>query len=126
MAKPILTLLIAGALLFANSVAQAAELLMLEQKGCAWCQRWDQEIAPIYPKTEHAENVPLRRVDISEPWPEDLSKIRREVFTPTFILVDDGEEIARMRGYNGDEFFWFLLNEMMSKLKEDQRSKQPA
>ncbi|WP_075997954.1 transcriptional regulator [Salaquimonas pukyongi] len=94
----------------------AAELLMLEQKGCAWCVRWHKEIGEIYPKTAEAKIAPLRQVDIHEPWPGDLAAIRREAFTPTFVLVEDGREIARMRGYSGDEFFWFLLDEMLAKL----------
>ncbi len=120
------TFLLAAVLLFGTSGAHAAELLILEQKGCAWCQRWDEEIGLIYPKTEHAEKAPLRRVDIHDPWPGDLASIRKEVFTPTFVLVEDGKEIARMRGYSGDEFFWFLLDEMMSKLEEEKNRNQPS
>ena len=96
--------------------ADAGELLMLERDGCAWCMRWNAEIGGIYPKTAEAERAPLRRVDIDEPWPADLDGIRPDAFTPTFILVDDGEEIGRLRGYAGDEFFWFLLGEMLEQL----------
>lgn len=95
-----------------------AELLMLEREGCEWCQRWHAEIGPIYPKTEEARIAPLTLVDIDEPWPERLAGIRREVFTPTFVLVEDGVEVARIRGYTGDEFFWFLIGEMIDKLPQ--------
>ncbi len=99
--------------------AGAAELLMLEQDGCAWCDRWNEEIGDIYPKTAEARRAPLRRVDIDEPWPADLAAIARDPFTPTFILVSEGREIDRMRGYAGDEFFWFLLGEMLEKLADE-------
>ena len=99
----------------AGNVA-AAELIMLEQKGCAWCARWLAEIGPVYPMTEEAKVAPLRIVDINMPLPEDLAWIRLDRFTPTFILVEDGVEISRMRGYTGDNFFWFLLGEMLEKL----------
>ena len=59
----------------------------------------------------------MRRVDITEPWPEDLAGIRKERFTPTFVLVDDGKEIGRLRGYVGDEFFWYRLGELLAGLK---------
>ncbi|MEQ8398394.1 transcriptional regulator [Thalassobaculum sp.] len=96
----------------------AAELLVLEQAGCVWCARFDAEIAPAYPNTEEGRRAPLRRVDVTEPWPEDLAAIRPERLTPTFILLaDDGTEVARLRGYPGDEFFWPVLSEMMAKLK---------
>ncbi len=126
MVKPVSTVLLAASLLLGNSPAQSAELLILEQKGCAWCQRWNEEIAPVYPKTVLATRAPLRRVDIDKPWPEDLSNIRKEVFTPTFVLIEEGEEIARMRGYSGDEFFWFLLEEMLSKLDHREQSNRAS
>jgi thioredoxin-related protein len=99
--------------------AIAAELLMLEQNGCAWCKRWHEEIGHIYPNTDEAKIAPLRVVNIHEPWPEDLKNIQIERFTPTFVLVEDGIEIGRMRGYTGDNFFWFLLKEMLDKLPEE-------
>lgn len=102
--------------------AFAAELLMLKQKGCAWCARWHAEIGPIYPNTNESKVAPLRTVDINERWPDDIKNIAVERFTPTFILVDNGVEIARMRGYTGDEFFWFLLDEMLDKLQKNKNT----
>lgn len=98
--------------------ATAAELIMLEQRGCVYCQKWEAEIGVAYPKTEEGQAAPLRKVDIHQPIPEDLKNIRIERFTPTFILVEDGREIGRIRGYMGDEFFWFLLSELLEKAEE--------
>lgn len=108
--------LVAGLLSGAAQAARAAELLVLEQPGCPWCAKFDAEIAPAWPKTEEGKRVPLRRVDITKPWPEDLAGIRKERFTPTFVLIEDGEEIGRIRGYVGDEFFWYLVDELIAKL----------
>ena len=96
--------------------AAAVELIMLESPGCAWCQRWNREIAPIYPLTEEGKRAPLRRVDVTQPWPEDLDAVSRDRFTPTFIVVDNGSEVGRLRGYPGDDFFWPLLAEILAKL----------
>src|SRR5690606_33685109 len=95
---------------------QAAELLMLERPGCAWCPRWNQEIAPAYPATTEGRAAPLRRIDLTAPWPDDLAGIADDVYTPTFIVVENGVEIARLRGYPGEHFFWPLLGEMLEKL----------
>lgn len=92
----------------------AAELVMVEQRGCHWCERWDTEIASIYPKTDEGKRAPLRRVDLHA-LPEDISFKSRPVFTPTFVLVQDGTELGRVEGYNGDEFFWFLINRLMEE-----------
>ena len=99
--------------------AQAAELIMVEEPGCTWCKRWNEEIGIAYPKTEEGIIAPLRRVDISKPWPDDLKDIRRERLTPTFILVQDGKEVDRLRGYPGDHFFWPMLGEMLAKLEPE-------
>jgi len=100
----------------AGATVRAAELIMLEQPGCRWCARWNEEIAPAYPKTEEGSMAPLRRVDITKAWPDDLREISEDIYTPTFILVENGQEIARLRGYPGDHFFWPMLGEMLAKL----------
>lgn len=96
--------------------AAAAELVMLERPGCGWCLRWNREIAPIYPKTAEGRLAPLRRVDVTRPWPDDLTAVAGDVYTPTFIVVEKGVEVGRLRGYPGEHFFWPLLNEMLDRL----------
>lgn len=106
------------ALLSAAAGAGAAELLFLEQPGCVWCARFDREIAPAYGHTDEGRRAPLRRVDVTQPWPSDLQAVTPERLTPTFVLLDDdGVERARLRGYPGDNFFWPLLSEMLARLK---------
>lgn len=85
---------------------------MVERAGCHWCQRWNAEIGPIYPKTDEAVRAPLRRADIND-LPRDVSFASRPVFTPTFVLVEDGRELGRIEGYAGDEFFWFVLSRLL-------------
>ena len=103
-------------LLFAQA-APAAELVMFEQKGCVWCQKFDREIAPAYDKTAEGKRAPLRRLDIAEPIPAKLAFVTRERFTPVFVLVEDGREIGRIRGYPGDIFFWGLLANLIERLE---------
>jgi len=95
--------------------AWATELIMVEQVGCIYCEKWNAEIAPIYPKTAEGRAAPLRRIDLYEPVPDDLSLAGTVSFTPTFILVEDGKELARIEGYPGDAFFWGLLEMMLKK-----------
>jgi len=106
------------ALLFASLAppAIAAELIMLEQPGCSWCERWNEEIGIAYPLTWEGRVAPLRRVDITQPWPQDLGYVAEDFYTPTFVLVENGRETSRLRGYPGDNFFWPLLDEMLAKL----------
>ncbi len=92
--------------------APAAELVMVEQTGCHWCAKWNAEISNIYPKTDEGKRAPLRRVDLRD-LPDDVTFTSRPVFTPTFVLVEDGQELGRIEGYGGDEFFWFLLGRLL-------------
>lgn len=99
-----------------NSNLMAAELIMIEQEHCPWCEAWNDEIGGIYHKTTEGKRAPLRRIDIHEEPPEDLKEMTRGNYTPTFVLWDNGKEVARLRGYPGDEFFWYLLGQMLDKL----------
>lgn len=94
--------------------ALAVELVMVEQPGCTYCERWDAEIAPAYPNTEQGRFAPLRRVQLRA-MPPDLTVTRRVSFTPTFLVVDDGHEIARLEGYPGEDFFWPVLADLLRR-----------
>ena len=60
----------------------------------------------------------IARADLRQGPPEGITYERRVTFTPTFILVENGQEIARLEGYPGEDFFWGLLG-MMLKAKTD-------
>ena len=92
----------------------AAELLMVREDNCPWCIVWDEEIGPIYPKTPEGKFAPLMHVDLGESI-DDTRILKSVIYTPTFILVENGVEIARLEGYPGEDFFWTLLEEMLSK-----------
>jgi len=105
---------------------RAAELIMFEQAGCAWCETFDREIAPIYPKTAEGRRAPLRRVSIDHPVPPDLAFIEVERIAPVFVLVHDGQEIGRIRGYPGEDHFWGLLGALMKKLDAVRTGGEPV
>ena len=92
----------------------AAELVMVEQPGCAWCERWNREIAPVYPNTDEGRFAPLRRVGLHA-LPDDLRPLRRMAYTPTFLIVEQGRELARLEGYPGEHFFWPLLGDLLAR-----------
>jgi hypothetical protein len=96
--------------------ANAAKLIMVEQEYCEYCEAWNADIGVIYNKTEEGKRAPLLRVDINETLPDDLNFITGLVFTPTFVLVEDGKEIGRIKGYAGESFFWGLLAKLIQKL----------
>ncbi|MDE3240842.1 MAG: hypothetical protein KGN33_17940 [Paracoccaceae bacterium] len=107
---------IALAALGATAIPALAQmqLLMFQQDGCPWCARWNAQIGPIYPKTTEGKEAPLTRLDIHAPLPTGIALARRPQFTPTFVLVRDGKEIGRIEGYPGADFFWGLLDGMLT------------
>lgn len=84
-------------------------LVMFERAGCAYCQRFDAEVAPLYARTDEGRAAPLRRVDMGAGTPADLALKAPVRFTPTFVLVEDGREIGRITGYMSNESFFGLL-----------------
>lgn len=98
--------------------AQAAELLMFEERGCPWCRRWHAEVGVAYPKTPEGRRAPLRRVDLGEARPVGVRFTRPINVSPTFVLIEDGREVDRITGYPGADFFWGMLGEMLDKLKK--------
>jgi len=70
--------------------ANGAELLMFESETCGWCDRWREEIGPIYPKTNEGKRAPLRAISIHEPRPVAYRSINGIVYTPTFVLWNTG------------------------------------
>jgi hypothetical protein len=106
--------LIAILALLASAVpALSAELVMYRRAGCPYCLAWDREIGSIYPKTEFAQKLPLRHVHIDRG--KDSSVVLKGPirYTPTFVVVEDGKEKARIEGYPGEFFFWGVLEKLL-------------
>lgn len=110
-------LLASVALLAARGIAaepEALQLVMIERDDCPWCRAWHREIGPGYPQSAEGRLAPLRRVDLNAPWPADLPRFAAIRYTPTFILMACGREIARLVGYAGADFFYPQLAERLA------------
>lgn len=108
-----------GFFLTSQQVIADVRLMMVEQDGCPWCERWKAEIGPIYPKTAEGRIAPLVKVMIHDPLEKGIMLNSPPVYTPTFILLNDGQEVGRIEGYQSDEFFWWFMETMIKKLPED-------
>lgn len=95
--------------------AFAAELILFETEGCEWCEQWDENIGVIYSKTSEGNFAPLRRVEIANELPADLKHLRAAAFTPTFVVINQGQEVGRIIGHPGENFFWPLLTQILNK-----------
>ena len=108
-------ILILAATATLGSCADAAELQMYRRAGCPWCQAWDRDVGPIYPKTDIGRQIPLRMIDLDHERPQ--GSLRGPIiYTPTFVLVENAREVGRIEGYPGDTFFWGLLDRLVRQL----------
>lgn len=106
-------LLVVFALMASALPAVSAELVMYRRAGCPYCLTWDREIGPIYPKTDIGKSLPLRQVHLDRGKDTSVELKSPVRYTPTFVLVEDGKEKARIEGYPGDFFFWARLEKLM-------------
>lgn len=102
--------------LLGSAAVQAAELVMFEQAGCIYCQRWDRDVGALYGRTDEAKALPLRRVDIQNQKTSGVALASPVRYTPTFVVVDNGREIGRITGYSNDDAFWGQLDALAAKL----------
>lgn len=100
--------------LLAQAKPAALQLVMFERDDCPWCRTWHREIGPGYAKSDEGLQAPLRRVDLEKPWPADLPKLAI-LYTPTFVLMACRQELARMVGYPGADFFYPKVAQLIAE-----------
>jgi hypothetical protein len=109
--------LVVGAILIAAlsappaSAVSPVRLVMVEEPGCRFCQKWHAEIGRGYRNTSEGRFAPLKRVRRGAP---ELTGLAPVVYTPTFILMRSGEELGRVTGYPGAEYFYEELRPLLS------------
>jgi hypothetical protein len=91
--------------------ASSVRLVMVEEPGCRFCRQWDAEIAPGYRKSDEGRFAPLKRVRRGAPEIKGLAPV---VFTPTFLVMRSGEELGRITGYPGAEYFYSELRPILA------------
>ncbi len=84
---------------------------MVTSDHCPFCQAWERDVGVVYDKSPYAPVLPLTRVDMESPMPEGVALLEPVVGTPTFLIIRDGKEIERQRGYDDADMFWWWLSE---------------
>ena len=90
-------------------------LVMVTSDYCPFCQAWERDVGVVYDKSPYAPSLPLTRVEMGSAMPEGVSLRAPVVGTPTFLIIQDGREIDRQRGYDDAEMFWWWLSEHAAK-----------
>ena len=89
----------------------STRLVMVTSDHCPFCQAWERDVGVLYDKSPYAPSLPLKRVDIGSAMPEGVSLQSPVLGTPTFLIIHNGQEIDRQRGYDNAEMFWWWLSD---------------
>lgn len=102
-----------GAIGLGAATGSSVRLLMVEEAGCRFCALWDAEVGSAYARSPEGRFAPLKRVGRDAP---ELEGLRPAPFTPTFIVLRNGEETGRITGYPGEIWFWQELADILVKI----------
>ncbi len=85
-------------------LAHDRQLVVFEAEDCAFCKQFKAEVLDHWKSP-----VPVTRT--LNPNPPEGWKLEKALFaTPTIVLFEDGREVSRYTGYNGDQArFWKWL-----------------
>ena len=103
----------------------AAELLMFDDPSCVWCRRWEADIGRSYALTPEGQRAPLRRIFIGDQGKAGVALVSPINATPTFVLAEHEQEVGRITGYAGKDFFYPMLGELLRKIPEPVPSPSP-
>lgn len=95
---------------FAFASGDRVTLLMVEQPGCRFCAKWNADIGPAYEQSVEGKFAPLMRVQRDA---KVLQNLKPVVFTPTFIVMSGSNEVGRITGYPGRDYFWSELRDAL-------------
>ncbi|HEV2510960.1 hypothetical protein [Bosea sp. (in: a-proteobacteria)] len=99
---------------------------MYTRNGCPFCVRFEREVAPVYAKTPEGRAAPLRRIDLPAGGVRGEGLREPVIATPTFVLVEDGQEVGRITGYLNDDMFWGLLGRLVAVIETPQVQRSGA
>ena len=98
-----------------HNAAADARLIMVTSEHCPYCQAWERDVGAVFNKSSYAAKLPLTRVEIGRKMPKNISLKKPIIGTPTFLIIRNGQEIDRQRGYVDEEIFYWWLSENMAE-----------
>ena len=99
-------------------------LIYVYSPECGACRQFDGEVGAIYPKTNESLALPMERVLIDD-WQAKRHQLvecasAAVIGTPTFLQIQNCQELDRITGYSDAELFWLGHRRMMNRIESDQ------
>jgi len=86
------------------------QLVVLEVDGCIYCDVFRRRLLDAYKSSKHGKKAPIRFVDINDPALGDLGITQPIGMVPTFIMLENNEEIGRIPGLMGHQDFFRAID----------------
>ena len=98
-------------------------LIYIYSPECGACRQFDREVGPIYSKTVESLALPIERVLIDD-WQAKRHQLvecasAAVIGTPTFLQIQNCQELDRITGYSDAELFWLGHRRMMNRIESD-------
>lgn len=90
------------------------QLLVIEVPGCFYCRLFRRDVLPAYEATAHAQELPMRFVDVSAIESRSIELSRPIEMVPTIILMRGGREVGRLPGYPNAQIFLRSIRYLIS------------
>ncbi|MDX2258463.1 MAG: hypothetical protein NW205_06045 [Hyphomicrobiaceae bacterium] len=95
--------------------APTRELVVLEMPGCIYCGIFRRDVLPAYKASLRAGELPIRFIDINDRAAGDIGLAAPVDIIPTFVILENNEELGRIPGYVGPETFFHAVNHILSR-----------
>ncbi|VAW46400.1 Peptide-methionine (S)-S-oxide reductase MsrA / Thiol:disulfide oxidoreductase associated with MetSO reductase / Peptide-methionine (R)-S-oxide reductase MsrB [hydrothermal vent metagenome] len=96
-----------------NKLNKTRQLIVFKAENCAFCEKFKQEVL-----NDWQSEVPITTTLNPNP-PKDWTLEKPLFATPTIVLFEQGKEVSRYTGYNGDKTrFWQWLGQRLLTPKQ--------
>jgi thioredoxin-related protein len=92
------------------STSTKFQLVVLEADGCIYCNVFRRQLLPAYEASLHGKKAPIRFIDINDPSLGKLGLTQPVGVVPTFVVLENNEEIGRIPGLVGRHDFFRALD----------------
>lgn len=86
------------------------ELVVLEVDGCIYCNVFRQRHLANYKASRQGKKIPIRFVNINDPAVGNLGLSQPVGIVPTFVVLQNNQEIGRIPGLVGHHDFYRAID----------------
>ena len=92
------------------------ELVVLEVDGCIYCNVFRKRHLANYKASRQGKKIPIRFVNINDPAIGHLGLTQPVGIVPTFVVLQNNEEIGRIPGLVGHREFYAAIDHITKGL----------